>query len=70
MFSIGEDWISYYEINENLYDHGILFWYCKNQGTYENRLIFWTYVRLAIADNVGPKFGKRSIVFDNNSTNI
>jgi hypothetical protein len=70
MFSIGEDWISYYEISENLYDHGMLFWYCKIQGTYENRLIFWTSVRLIIADNVEPKFGKQSIVIDNNSTNI
>jgi hypothetical protein len=61
MFSIGEDWISYYEINENLYEHGILFWYCKIQGTNENRLIFWTYVRLVIADNVEPKFGMQSI---------
>jgi hypothetical protein len=60
MFSIGEDWISYYEINENLYDRGMLFWYCKIQGTYENRLIFLNYVRLVIADNVEPKFGKQS----------
>lgn len=68
-FSIGEDWISY-EISENLHDHGMLFWYFKIQGTYENRVIFWTSVRLIIADNVEPKFGKQSIVIDKNSTNI
>lgn len=70
MFSMGEDWISKYAISENLCDHGILFWDCKIQGTNENRFIFWTYVRLVIADNGKPKFGKRSIVFANNSTNI
>jgi hypothetical protein len=48
MFSVGEDWISCYKINEsendfmqNLNHCGILFWCCKIQWTNENIWTFW-----------------------------
>jgi len=49
MLSICENWIASYRIDEsgndflkNLYDYGILFWYCKIEGANENILIYLT----------------------------
>jgi hypothetical protein len=44
---------------ENLYDHGILFWYCRNQGTNEYILIFQphmlVWLSLVVQSSVEPK---------------
>jgi hypothetical protein len=60
MFSISEDWISSYRINgsendsmKNLYNHGILFWYCWIEGTNEKILIYQPYVSLIVLDSAG-----------------
>lgn len=37
---------------ENLYDHWILFWYCRFIKTNENISIFQPYVRLIVTNNV------------------
>ncbi len=41
-----------YDFMENLYDHWILFWYCRFIKTNENISIFQRYVRLIVANNV------------------
>jgi hypothetical protein len=59
MFSIGEDQISCFRINwrgndfmKNLYDHKILFWYCKIQGKKWKYISISTLCQLIIIGNV------------------
>jgi hypothetical protein len=40
------------DLTENLYDHWILFWYCKFIFKNENMSIFQPYVKLIITNNV------------------